>query len=65
MKKMQYLQPQTEVVLIKTNTHLLDASPNRIQGDNPEAILDPVNMKGSDGSDAASRHSLWDDEEDF
>lgn len=65
MKKMQYLQPQTDVVLINTNVQLLNGSPNKIQGDTPEAILDPVNMTGGDGGDAASRRSLWDDEEDF
>lgn len=65
MKKMQYLQPQTEVVLIKTNTHLLDASPNRIQGDDPKAIIDTNTLGEGNGEDAASRRSLWDDEEDF
>ena len=63
MKKMQYFQPQTEVVLIKTNTQLLEGSPNKIVGDSPSAIIDPDKMEGGDGSDAASRRSIWDDEE--
>ena len=65
MKKMQYLQPQTEVVLIKTNTHLLDASPNTIKGDAENTILDTEKMEEGNGGDAASRRSLWDDEDDF
>ena len=63
MKKMQYFQPQTEVVMIQANTQLLEGSPNKIVGDSPSAIIDPDNMGTGDGSDAASRRSIWDDEE--
>lgn len=63
MKKMQYFQPQTDVVLIQANTQLLNASANKIQGEAESAIIDPEKMEGGDGSDAASRRSIWDDEE--
>ena len=62
MKKMQYFQPQTEVVMIKTNAQLLEGSPNKV-GDTNQVIIDPEKMEGGDGSDAASRRSIWDDEE--
>lgn len=65
MKKMQYLQPQTDVVLINTNVQLLSGSPNTIKGDAPEANLDPNSMSEGNGGDAASRRSLWDDDDDF
>lgn len=60
---MQYFQPQTEVVMIKTNAQLLEGSPNKIVGEANSAIIDPDKMEGGDGSDAASRRSIWDDEE--
>lgn len=60
---MQYFQPQTEVVMIKTNTQLLEGSPNKITGDANSAIIDPEKMEEGDGGDAASRRSIWDDEE--
>lgn len=63
MKKMQYFQPQTDVVLIQANTQLLNASANKIQGEAESAIIDPEKMEGGDGGDAASRRSIWDDEE--
>ena len=59
---MQYFQPQTEVVMIKTNTQLLEGSPNKV-GDDNQVIIDPGSMGGGDGSDAASRRSIWDDDE--
>ena len=65
MKKMQYLQPQTKVVLIQNDTQLLEGSPNKIVGEANSAIIDPDNMGDGNGSDAASRHSIWDDDCDF
>lgn len=59
---MQYFQPQTEVVMIKTNTQLLEGSPNKV-GDDDKVIIDPGSMEGDDGGDAASRRSIWDDDE--
>ena len=63
MKKMQYFQPQTEVVLIQTNTRLLTSS-NTIDGNADNVILNPETMGGGDGDDAASRRNVWDDEEE-
>lgn len=69
MKKTVYIQPLTYVVTIKTNGQLLQAaSPNKIidDGDKTYVIIDPDKMgEGGNGSDAASRRTIWDDEEDF
>ena len=66
MKKTAYIQPLTYVVTIKTNGQLLQAaSPNKINEDGSKAIINPETLEGGDGSDAASRRTIWDDEEDF
>lgn len=64
MKKMQYIQPQTEVDLMLPDTQLLTAS-NTINGDADDVILNPETMEGGDGSNAASRRAVWDDEDEF
>lgn len=65
MKKTAYIQPLTYVVTIKTNGQLLQAASNKINEDGSGAIINPETLEGGDGSDAASRRTIWDDEEDF
>ena len=64
MKKMQYIQPQTEVDLMLPDTQLLTAS-NTIDGNTDNVILNPETMEEGDGSNAASRRAVWDDEGGF
>lgn len=59
MKKKLYIQPQSVFVGEETIDTLLV---NSIVGDGNNAELNPGNMDGGDGSDAASRGSIWDDE---
>ena len=64
MKKMQYIQPQTEVDLMLPDTQLLTAS-NTIDDNADDVILNPETMEEGDGSNAASRRAVWDDEDEF
>lgn len=59
MKKKLYIQPQSMFVGEETIDTLLV---NSIVGDGNSAELNPETMGGGDGSDAASRGSIWDDE---
>ncbi len=59
MKKKLYIQPQSMFVGEETIDTLLV---NSIVGDGDSAELDPGTMDGGNGSDAASRGSIWDDE---
>ena len=59
MKKQQYIKPQASVIIIQ-NTLLTGASPNKYTGQD-NLKLNPASMEGSDGSDAASRGSDWDE----
>lgn len=59
MKKKLYIQPQSMFVGEETIDTLLTGS-NTIQENN--VTLYPETMEGGDGSDAASRGSIWDDE---
>ena len=63
MKKMQYFQPQTKVVLIKTNTLMLGGS-NTFDGTNNQIKFNTSSMDEGTGGDAASRRNVWDDEEE-
>ena len=64
MRKKQYIQPQTNVVLLKTGLSMLAGS-NEYRGEGP-VDLNGETMTGGDGGDAASRrgYSAWDDEEE-
>ena len=64
MKKMQYIPPQTEVDLMLPDTQLLTAS-NTIDDNAYDVILNPETMEEGDGSNAASRRAVWDDEDEF
>ncbi len=59
MKKKLYIQPQSMFVGEETIDTLLV---NSIVGAGDSADLNPESMDGGDGSDAASRGSIWDDE---
>lgn len=59
MKKKLYIQPQSMFVGEETVDTLLE---NSIVGEGNSAELNPENMGEGDGSDAASRGSIWDDE---
>lgn len=61
---MQYIQPQTEVDLMLPDTQLLTAS-NTIDSNADDVILNPETMEEGDGSNAASRRAVWDDEDEF
>ena len=61
MKKKLYIQPQSMFVGEETIDTLL-ANSNMIVGDGDSAELNPGTMEGGNGSDAASRGSIWDDE---
>ena len=65
MKTTQYIKPQTEVVLIKTYIHLLPASSNKIVDGAESVVINPSTMEGGDGIDAASRRSIWGDDDEF
>ena len=60
MKKTPYLQPSTNVVLLRTIGMLAQSN---IINQNGSAVLNTNTMDGGDGSDAARHHSSWDDEE--
>ena len=59
MKKKLYIQPQSVFVEEDTIDTLLANSIVR-EGDSTD--LNPETMIGGDGSDAASRGNIWDDE---
>lgn len=59
MKKKLYIQPQSMFVGEETIDTLLE---NSIVGEGNSAELNPEAMGEGDGSDAASRGSIWDDE---
>lgn len=59
MKKKLYIQPQSMFVGEETIDTLLV---NSIVGDGNSADLNPETMGEGNGSDAASRGSIWDDE---
>ena len=59
MKKKLYIQPQSVFVGEETIDTLLV---NSIVGDGNSADLNPETMGEGNGSDAASRGSIWDDE---
>ncbi|UKK48822.1 hypothetical protein L6475_02285 [Prevotella sp. E9-3] len=59
MKKKLYIQPQSVFVGEETIDTLLA---NSIVGDGNSADLNPETMGEGNGSDAASRGSIWDDE---
>lgn len=59
MKKTQYMKPQTIIVMVKTKRHLLINSIDREHN----ATFDVSSMTEGDGSDAASRGGLWDDDD--
>ena len=61
MKKKLYIQPQSVFVGEETIDTLL-ANSNMIVGNGDSANLNPETMGEGDGSDAASRGSIWDDE---
>ena len=61
---MQYIQPLTEVDLMLPDTQLLTAS-NTIDDNAYDVILNPETMEEGDGSNAASRRAVWDDEDEF
>jgi hypothetical protein len=61
MKKNLYIQPQTQIVKLGFQQHLLAGS-NQFQGSSVE--LNSATMEGGDGGDGASRgSSLWSDDD--
>ena len=58
MKKTIYIQPETTVILIKTESLL---GTNTFDGN--QATFDPESMSGGGGGDAASRGGWFDDED--
>lgn len=61
MKKYKYIKPQTDIVAVNFQQHLLAGS-NEIGEENIN--LNPENMSGGDGGDASSRGGFfWDDED--
>ena len=59
MKKQQYIQPQTNVVLLKTGLSMLAGSINSNSID-----LDEIMGEGDGGDAASRRRSVWDDEDE-
>lgn len=59
MKKNQYIKPQTTIVSMAFQQHLMAGS-NEYQNDAFD--LNPENMEGGDGGDAGSRGGYWDDD---
>ena len=61
MKKNQYIQPKTTITCIAFQQHLMAGS-NEYQND---AInLNQETMGEGNGSDGASRRSVWDEEDE-